>query len=96
LRSSSTLIGNLAYFNSHILTLGRFSHFGAKLEKFFKAFGVVFEAATDVEACEDFVVVIVGFADEGKLGVYAIAKPFLRKRICYALPSQFKKQTEIQ
>jgi hypothetical protein len=43
-------------------------HFGIKLEDFFEAFGVVFEAATDVDAFEDFVVAFVGFAQVGGHG----------------------------
>jgi hypothetical protein len=40
-------------------------HFGIKLEEFFESFSVVFEAATDVDALEDFVVAFVGLAQVG-------------------------------
>jgi hypothetical protein len=40
-------------------------HFGIQLEEFFEAFGVVFEAATDVDAFKHFVVKVVGFSEVG-------------------------------
>jgi hypothetical protein len=52
-------------------------HFGIQLEEFFEAFslreraanGVVFEAATNVDAFEDFVIEIVDFVEVGKQGL---------------------------
>ncbi|PZD72250.1 hypothetical protein C1752_03837 [Acaryochloris thomasi RCC1774] len=89
LRSSSTLIGDLAYLHGHILTLLLLGHCGTQLEEFFEALSVVFDAATNIDTLSGFVVGIVGFAQfVGIVEIYCSVYDHHSSSKEYGSPSQ--------
>ena len=73
-------LGECSWIGTFAFTCGRLfrrpllaGHLCIQFKQFFQSFGVVFEAATDVDAFENFVVEIVGLAHQREFSIHAIA-----------------------